>query len=335
MFPAGASGTTQPVVVTGEASKTLTPQERIQRAAQMIPTVPQPRDIHSAPAETAPVVAGEPAQADKPVEVKASPLKDAVAEMRAKREAAQREAQQRSAAEAENARLKQELEAVKAASRFEDDPIGFAKARKWTREQQLMYGKALIYDLAPEEADPNFRVQMFEDKQKREAREKEEAAERERQEQEQATARTVIQEFAQTLEQGVMAFEAGSYPESEAWYGTDVESYLRDMFETGMRMAQKATKEQKAADLSPAAIATELEADRARRLAERDKRRAMRQPSTGTQQTATAQTVGSEAEQSLDSISSKDMSGSGTPLPPARSDSERVQRAIAAAFPKR
>lgn len=325
---AGAPGTSQPA--TNPPSARVAEAERIARAASMLPTAaPAAPTILTEP----PVVPPETKTADAPKPP--SPFKDAIAEMRAKREKEAAEAQRRSSFEQENAKLKQELEAVKKASAFEDDPIAFAKARGWSREEQLNYGKALIYDLAPDQADPNFRVKMFEQKQAREAKEKTAREQQERQEADRKAAEQEFRTWTEGLEAAVMNFDAGSYPESEAWYGNDVEGYFSAVVQTAMRMAQKATKEGRAADLTPGAIASELEADIARRAAERDKRRSQRQPSTGTQQSTTAPTVGAEAEQSLDGFSSKDMSGSGTPLPPARSESERVQRAIAAAFPKR
>lgn len=318
----------EPITVgASDASQlvTPTPADRVARAAALL----APKTEAPAPEPTAPIA--DPA----PETPKPAPLKDAIAEMRARREREAAEAQRKASFEAENAKLKQELEAIKAASQFEDDPVAYAKARGWDREQQLMFGKALIYDLAPDQADPNFRVSMFEAKQKREEKAKAESEAKAKAESEQRSARETFTKFTQDLEAGVMDFTAGSYPESEAWYGDDVEGYLRDMVQTAIRMANTAKQEGKVADLTPPAIAAALEADTSRRLAERDKRRAMREPSQGTQQSVTTPTVDAEAEQSLDSVSSKSMSGSGTPLPPARSEAERIQRAIAVAFPKR
>lgn len=306
-------------------------QTPTQRAAALIPGP-------VAAEAPAPEPTPSPVQAAAPKVAAPAPLKDAIEQMRARREAQQKEVQRQTAYEAENARLKAENEALRKASAFEDDPIAYAKAKNWDREAQLTFGKALIYDLAPDQADPNFRVKMFEDKQKREEKTKAEQAEKQRQAEEKASQRETITRFAQDLESGVMQFEAGSYPESEAEY-ENVEDYLRTMFTTAMRMSEEATQQGTIADLSPASIAKRVEADTVAQVAAREKRRAARRtPSpSGTQQSETPPVVKTpepqpEASQSFDTTSTKTLSGGGSPQPPAKTEAERKQRALAALF---
>lgn len=134
-----------------------------------------------------------------------------------------------------------------------------------------------------------------------------------------------------------MSFDAGSYPESEDWYGDDAQSYLRDMLSTAAKMAEEGNRLRQVVDMSPQAVAAKLEADRAAKAAARDKRRSMRAPSTQAGQSVQGQgKTPADAEQSvIDTTSSRNLSGGGTALPPASSDAERIQRAIAAGFRNR
>jgi hypothetical protein len=318
--------TPTPGAVSAPDQQASDPQARLKAAMALIPG---PQTAATAPTqETAP-----PAADVAPEAPKTAPLKDALTEWRAKREKAAQEAQKQAAYESENQKLKQELAAIKASAAFEDDPVAYAKARGWSKDDQILYAKTLIYELAPDEADPNFRVSMFEKKQAREAKAKEAEAEKTRKQAEEAEARETMMNFAHSIEQGVMTFEAGSYPESEAEFGDDVEGYLRSMFETATKMAAEAHKAGTQADLSPASIAKKLEADTAARVAAREKRRAMRTPpaapAAAPQQSAP--TPAADAMQSvLDTASTKSLGGGApAPLPPARTEAERVQRAIA------
>lgn len=321
----------QPTVGASDPSQLATPSpaQRIAAAAALIPSTQTDTRVNPAapiaPVQTAP---------DKTEPTRSPPLADAVKAMREARAKQAQEAQRQAAYEAENARLKQELDQIRAHQSFEDDPVGYAQARQWTKEQQLTFGQALLYDLAPDKADPNFRIKMFEDKQKREKATEAKKSEEQRAQQEEAERRETLSQFVQAIEAGVMSFEAGSYPESEDWYGTDVEGYLRAMHSTALQMAQEATKAGTQADLTPPSIAAKLEADTVARVAARDKRRAMRTPTFqgSTQQRANP---APDAELSVDTTSTRDMSGGGAPLPPARSESERLQRAVAAGFKSR
>ncbi len=311
---------------TGAAEQPAVPTEsaRIAAATALI----------GAPAgEPTPPEAAQKTEA-KPPAPKAAPLADAIKEMRQKREQAAQEQQRRASYETDNERLRQELDLAKGSQHFEDDPVGYAQSRGWSKEQQLMFGQALLYDLAPDKADPNFRVKMFEDKQKRDSAAKE-AAEREaREHHEQAAKHQEITQFAQALEAGVMSFEAGSYPESEAWFGDDVETYLQSLFATAQNIATTATQRGQVADLSPAAIAAALEAETARRMGVRDQRRTAHVPQGAPQQRAAQPAAGAE-QSTLETTSTRNMSGSGTPLPPARTERERLERAKAVAFKSR
>lgn len=295
-----------------------------QRAAALIP----------GPQMAAPVEPAKPA--DEPITPPPAPqpgMRDAIEAMRAKREKQAQEQTRAAQLERELAQARSEAQQLKTKSTFEDDPVGYAQARGWTKDQQLMFGQALLYDLAPDKADPNFRVKMFEDKQKREKAAQEKADREQATAQEQAAARQEVQRFAQVLETGVASFEAGSYPASEDEYGDNVEGYLQAMFRTAVKMADEATKANQIADLSPQAIAAKLEADTVAYEAARAKRRAMRTPP---KQNAPADPAAVDAKQSvIDTTSTQDLSGSGAPMPPARTEAERKQRALAVLFPSR
>jgi hypothetical protein len=257
--------------------------------------------------------------------------------IRAQRE--DREARKRF--ETESKDLKSQLEAARkeleearrAQAAFDDDPISYAKGRKWSREQQLFYGQTLLYDLAPDQAPPDFRQRMFEERMTRKEREeqarKEEEAARSQQE---AQVRNV-QAYFQQLDQTFQTVDEVSYPESTAWFsdpdsGTlDRNNYLESLMHTANNMAEAALQEGKMADLSPANVARVLEAEVARRMALRDRRAASRKPSA-----ETPAAPGRSGVQPAESLSTRNMNGSGTPQPPAMSEEERVRRAAAVAF---
>lgn len=253
-----------------------------------------------------------------------------------------REARQRAQQEQTRSRtLEQELkaareEAAKAKSdrlEFEADPVGFAKARGWTPEQQLLYGKSLLFDLAPEKADPDFRIKMFEDRQKREEAKKEREAREAEEKAQQEAVQAQIQEFYADTVAAARSFEAGSYPESEAWFGDDLDSYMQSMMATAKNLAARATAEGRVADLTPAALASALEAETARRMAARDARKQKRTAPQGTP-AANAAPVNAPAggTQSAETLSTRNLMGAGTPAPAAMDEKTRIQRAIQAGF---
>lgn len=309
---------------TPPAAASGTPE---QRAAALIPGPQMPSPDAAKPAP-------EPAPNPAPTPQTGTPaMRDAIEAMRAKREKAAQEQSRAAQLERDLAQARAEAQQLKTKSSFEDDPVGYAQARGWTKDQQLMFGQALLYDLAPDKADPNFRVKMFEDKQKRQKAADEAAAQEQQKAQEAAAARQEISRFAQVLEAGVASFDAGSYPASEDEYGDNVEGYLQAMFRTAVKMADEATKANTIADLSPQAIAAKLEADTVAVEVARQKRRSQRTPP---KQSATAQPSAPVAKLSdIDTTSTQDLGGSGAPLPPARTESERKQRALAILFPSR
>ncbi len=257
------------------------------------------------------------------------PLAEVIRANREARQKAQEAETKRTSVETELKATREELARIKAdRAAFEADPVGYAKTRKWTPEQQLLYGQSLLYDLAPDKADPDFRMRMFEDRQKREAAERERAeADAEVQEQQEAQ-QAAINQFYQDTAAAVRTFEAGSFPESEAWFGDDMNSYLQSLVATARNVSMQAQKNGQVADLSPAALARRLEVETARRMADRDSRKQARSP----QRAAAVAPAAHGAEQSADTMSTRNMTGSGSPRPPASSVKERIQRAAEAAF---
>lgn len=299
-------------------------------------TTEQPSTIPSAEQRVAAAVAAmgpaagpAPTEAPKPEAPKAEAqpsLADVIRSQREARQAAQAEAQKRTSLESELKAAREELARAKADRQaFEDDPVGYAKARGWSKEQQLMYGQSLLYDLAPDKADPDFRIKMFEDRQKRQEAQKEreraEAETKAKTEQEQALANKFVQDTASA----VRDFEAGSYPESESWFGDDYQSYMQSLLATAANVAAKANREGRVADLSAPSLAKVLEADIAGRMTRRDQRK---QPQTPTQKPAQPDS----GKQPVETMSTKNMSGGTPPTPPATSEKERIQRAVAAGF---
>ncbi len=265
--------------------------------------------------------------------VEKQPLAEVIRERRAAREAASRESTRAQTLEARVKELQEQLEAARSAtSEFEDDPVGYAKSKKWTPEQQLLYGKSLMFDLVPEKADPDFRIKMFEDRQRREEKRRETEAKDREKSREVEQRNQYINHFYAETQSAVKGFQAGSFPESEAWFGEDVDAYMQSIMATAANLSSSANQEGRVADLSPATLAAALEAEVARRMTVRDQRRAAKPK---TEAVTPAKAHGSGGEQSAETVSTKDMNGGSAPLPPPRSDKERVQRAIAAGWRSR
>lgn len=317
---AGAAGTGAAGVVVTQDTQVPTPEQRIAAATAAMggpaPSVPAQQEAR-APAPEKPDV--QPSMAEL---------------IRAQREARQKAhqaEQHRGSLEQELRAAREELARAKADRQaFEDDPVGFAKARGWSKEQQLLYGQSLLYDLAPEKADPEFRIKMFEDRQAREKAAQEREAKEAQEKAQQEAVQRQVQEFYEETAAAVRSFEAGSYPESEAWFGDDANSYIQSLMATAKNVATRATREGRVADLTAPALAAVLEAETARRMAARDERKQKRSP-----QGAAAPVPPAGGMQAVETMSTRNMTGSGAPQPPATSDKERIQRAIAAGFRNR
>jgi hypothetical protein len=243
------------------------------------------------------------------------------------REAARQRETHAKGLEAELQKARAEIEAMRKAGEFEDDPISFGKSRGWTREQQLFFGQALLYDIVPDQAPPEFRQQMFEQRMTRKERElekqRQEAEAQARQHQETES----LNQYAMTLDQAVESCYEGSYPESTAWFGEDRQTFVRSLLHTAQNLAAEAAAESKVADLRPANVARVLEAEVARKMAERDRRASARKGAVAPQ--------GPSGVQSAEAMSTRNMNGYGTPRPPATDDAERVRRAAEVAFRSR
>jgi len=125
----------------------------------------------------------------------------------------------------------------------------------------------------------------------------------------------------------VRTFEAGSYPESSAWFGDDFGAYMQSLMATARNVSQRAQAEGKVADLRPESLAATLEAATAQRLAARDARKQARAPQAKADAVRPA-----DGMQTVDTLSMRNMTGAGSPRPPATDEKERIRRAAEAAF---
>lgn len=313
---AGAAG---PGEAVAAAPNVPSEEQRLARAAAAMFGQPAPATTQ------APAAPAAPAPAPKQPE---TPLAEVIRQNREARQAAQAAQAAKDSTAAELRAARDELARLKAdRDAFEADPVGYAKARKWTPEQQLLYGQSLLYDLAPDKADPDFRIKMFEDRQKREAAEREKAEQEKMTKAQQEQARAQVEEFFNDTAAAVRTFEAGSYPESEDYFGGDLNTYMASLMATAKNVSERANREGKVADLRPAALAALLEAETARRMADRDARRQARAPKAPAD---VAPATG--GTQSIDTLSTRNMTGAGTPRPPADTERERVRRAAEVAF---
>lgn len=267
----------------------------------------------------------QPAEAPKTEPVKTEPepsLAELIKSQRAAREEKARESARAKDLETKLAEREKELEALRRGD-FEDDPVGYGNSRGWTREQKLFYGQALLYDLAPDQAPQDFREKMFEQRLTRKEREAEKARTEAAQRQMEEHGQAHVAGFVQKLEESVSTFDEGTFPESTAWFGEDRDTYIQSLFATATNMAEAAAAEGKVADLRPASVAKVLEAEVARKMSERDRRVSARKG---------AVPQGAGGVQSAEAMSTRNMTGSGAPRPPAETEAERIRRAAEVAF---
>lgn len=279
------------------------------------------------PAETPPAAEVTPDPAVKPAdpvpEVK-NELAEALNEWRAEKQTAATAKQEASSWRGKYEALQAELETVKSAPAFHDDPLGYARAHNWSKEQQTEIVQLLAYDLAPDRAPQDFRFKIFESRQQAEkAREK---AEREAQLAHQSEAQKLqsVQTYVASLDAAISTFPAGAYAANEDWYGENRQAYLADLFKVANELAEEATAKGERAALDAATLAAKLEQMSATKLAALEQRRSKRKPPVAKPADVVVQDDSRPADtQGLNT---------GGPRPPAQTEAERLQRAIAAGF---
>lgn len=282
-----------------------------------------------APAQENPPKTETPAQV-----VPAKPgLADAIRQNREQRSQAQ-------AAQVETNKYKTELEAARKElesykAQATNDPFEFLRTRKLTKEQQAIWGQAFLYDLKPEVAPQEFRLDIYKAEQ---AREKAEAAEAERRAQAEAAAmqtREHLDRYSNEVLSHIQA-STGSYPESELWFTEDRPDgtaevnhrvYAQSLIATADNLARRAQAQGQQADLSPANVAKVLEAEVVKRMQRRDAKRGSKPADT--QKSAAGSAAQSGERAAVTTTTSAEGLRSGAPLPKDMSDEARRARAIA------
>jgi hypothetical protein len=301
---------------------------------EVTPSVPPPPAQGTPPAPPASPPAEPPAE---PVAPKPG-LTDAIRQDREKRAAASNAAAEAAKYKGELETLRKENEGLRVAGAA-TDPFEFLRHRKLTKEQQALWGQAFLYDLKPEVAPQEFRLELYKAEQARKEQEKVEAAQREAAEQAQQRERAHLDRYADELVQHVQS-SAGSSPESEMWFseeGPDGQLqlnhrvYAQSLLATADNLARRAQQTGQQADLSPANIARVLEAEVSKRMQRRDAKRASKAPTEQKQVKPAVPAQGGMQATNTTTTSASGLGG-GPPLPPARTDEERRARAVAALF---
>jgi hypothetical protein len=273
----------------------------------------------------------EQSQESEPQE-KTPPLAEVIRKAREERKLREQHETRTKDLESQLAQARAEAEKLRNAADFERDPLGYAKVRGWSKEQQALIGQILLYDLVPEKATPEIRQRLFEAKQAQREREREERERAEAEIRAQEAQRAQFEAFVGAVGQAARQFQPGSYPESEAFFihpdtgEMDHDTYTKSLVATANNLATVAQQRGEVADLRPENLARVLEAEVARRMKARDERRSKRSPEKG------QQVVGTPAGGMQPADSTKGMTGAGSPRQPARTDAERIQRAIEAGW---
>ncbi len=288
------------------------------------------------PAQAAPAAVAAPSETS-PQEAPPAPVAKgpSLAEViRQEREAKQARAQESARAkdlETQLADVRAEMERMKRDSDFEADPVAYAKARGWDHEKQVLMGQTLLYDLVPDKAPADLRQRLYESKQARKEREQAEQARQEREQAQAAQSQEQYTNFVTVVQQAAGSFEDGSFPESQAWFGEDQDTYVRSLVATAVNMASAAQRDGRVADLSPASIAKTLEVEVERKMKARDERTQKRVKPVPPAQQVAAQVAGGVQP----TESTRGIYGSAGPAPKAKTDAERTANAIAAAWKPR
>jgi hypothetical protein len=275
------------------------------------------------------------AEEAKPAEGKPDPAKESLAALirkqREDRQAREVEAKRAKDNESKLAEAQSEIDKLKRTSaEFEADPVAYAKAHGWSKEKQALMGQMLLYDLVPEKATPEIRQRLFELRQEQKERERVAKDDQAAKERAQAAEKAQYEAFVGTVDQAVRAFPAGSHPESEDWFGDDHDTYVKSLVATALNLIKAGSAAGQAADLSPANLARVLETEVARKMKVRDERRSKREPVTPEEQKAGA--MSGSVGGGLPVDSTKGTTVRGAPLPKAKTDQERLARAVAVAF---
>jgi type II secretory pathway pseudopilin PulG len=228
------------------------------------------------PAPPAPADGGQKLAPPAPQDPKAASLYDAI---KAEREA--KEARAKTESERESLRKRaEEAEAkvadiLKAKDQMFMDAPGYLKSLGYTDQDIALHGESIMYHLMPDKAPEGLRGRLVEAQVRRDkARQAEEAKNQARQAEEQAAQQRAEAQakmealYADQLAEVVKAAKPGTFPDSEAWFGDDHESYTKSLFNTARNLAEAADRAGAQADLSPATVAKALELA----LAERFKR---------------------------------------------------------------
>lgn len=281
------------------------------------PMIPEDAPLEATPDETAPAPV---AAADEP-----TPLSKLIRAQREDREARVRHEREATDARTQMQVLQAENEKLKQTTDPMADPVGWARMHNMTKDQQALFGASLLYDTVPDKAPPDLRFKLFEAKQLRETQAAEVARRQAADQSAKSATDLQINTFVSGLGSAAKAFQAGSYPESEAWFDSDHDNYVRSLFATANNLAETAQRNGTMADLTAGNVAKVLEAEMAVRQARRDSKR------SGAPKKAVAPQGAAAVQAAGTTLSTKGL-GAGAPRAPATTDEERIRRASEVAF---
>jgi hypothetical protein len=211
------------------------------------------------------------------------------------------------------------------------DPVGFAQAHGLTEAEMALVGQAYLYHLVPDKAPPDLRYKMLEAKTARERKADEARRGEEVAKQAEYQSSAQVQQYTGILGVAVQTWEASGahpFPSSRAWFGGNHEEYSESLVHTARNIAEVAQERGEVADLSPKAVADQLERDIAARAAR------FRTPAAvPTQQSVKVEPTPAPGGKQPAVLSTKGQGGS--PLPKAETEEERIKRAIEVAFGSR
>ncbi len=211
------------------------------------------------------------------------------------------------------------------------DPIGFAQAHGLSEQEMALVGQAYLYHLVPDKAPPDLRYKMLEAKSARERKAEETRREAEEARRADSQAQQSVEQYTTVLGVAVQTWEGDNhpFPSSAAWFGGNHEEYQESLVHTARNIAEVARELGEVADLSPKAVAAELERDIASRASR------FKPPAAAPTQQSVKEKPAAPAPGGKQPAVMSTRGQGGQPLPPADSEEERIKRAIEAAFGSR
>lgn len=286
------------------------------------------------PAETQPESGSAPEapapETEKPKAPEGPSLAEQIRAERAAREAKRAQsAAEKSATEKLAAYEKRLAEIEKSKDNALLDSVGFLERLGLSKGDMATFAENVMFTLVPDKAPPDFLPRLIKAQRARDEALMSEREQKKAQEAQEAAARAAQEEaerleldYRESLAELASKASAETYPTSATWFGKDHEDYAESLLHTARNLATEATRQGRVADLRPETVAAALEKHLAARAARLKPQAAEPNPVSKPSPAPVKQSGPKDKIVNLPSDSA------------GLSESERIARAVKAAFPR-